>query len=147
MVMTDIRPIHDERDYEAALRALDVVFDAEPGTPEGDRLEVLSVLIEAYENERHPIPAADPIATIAFYMEQNDLTVTDLGRLFGSKSHASEVLNHRRKLSLEMIRRLADVWKLPTDVLVRDTRVKTKTKGPKRAARRTKAQGKRRAVR
>lgn len=133
--MKDIRPIHTERDYEQALEQLDSVFDAKPGTPEGDRLEVLSVLIEAYENERHPIPAADPIATISFYMEQNNLTVTDLGRLLGSKPHASEVLNRRRKLSLEMIRRLADEWRLPTDVLIRDSRTTPKAKHSKRATR------------
>jgi HTH-type transcriptional regulator/antitoxin HigA len=145
--MADIKPIHNEQDYEAALRDLDVVFHAEPGTPEGERLEVLSVLIEAYENERHPIPPADPIETIAFYMEQNNLTVTDLGRLFGSKPHASEVLNRRRKLSLEMIRRLADEWKLPTDVLVRDSRLAPKPRRPKRAARRPRAQRPHRASR
>lgn len=144
--MTDIRPIHDERDYEAALRALETLFDAQPGTPEGDKLEVLSVLIEAYESERHPIPPADPIETIAFYMEQNGLTVSDLGRLFGSKPHASEVLNRRRKLSLEMIRRLASEWKLPTDVLIRDTAVVTKTKRAARAVLKGR-QGKRRATR
>jgi HTH-type transcriptional regulator / antitoxin HigA len=144
--MTDIRPIHNEQDYEAALRALDVVFDAEPGTPEGDRLEVLSVLIEAYENEHHPIPPADPIELIAFYMEQNNLTVTDLGRLLGSKPHASEVLNRRRKLSLEMIRRLANEWGLPTDVLVRDTRLAPKTKRPKRAVLRGRVQRGRKAA-
>jgi HTH-type transcriptional regulator/antitoxin HigA len=146
--MGDIRPIHDEQDYESALRALDAVFDAKPGTPEADRLEVLLVLIEAYESERHPIPPADPIETIAFYMEQNDLTVTDLGRLFGSKSTASEVLNSRRKLSLGMIRRLADEWKLHTDVLVRDARigVRRSRKVSKRAAPRT-ATGRRRATR
>jgi HTH-type transcriptional regulator/antitoxin HigA len=134
--MKDIRPIHSEQDYDLALQQLDVVFDAKPGTPEGDRLEVLSVLIEAYENERHQIPAADPIATISFYMEQNNLTVTDLGRLLGSKPHASEVLNRRRKLSLEMIRRLADEWRLPTDVLIRDSRTKQRTKPTQRALRR-----------
>lgn len=135
--MKAIRPIHNEQDYDAALSELNLVFDAEPGTPAGDRLEVLAVLIEAYESERHPIPPADPIETIVFYMEQNDLTVTDLGRLFGSKSHASEVLRRKRKLSLEMIRRLADEWRLPTDILVRETHVRTKR--PLRVSKRPRA--------
>ena len=105
--MKDIRPIHDEKDYEAALRQLDVVFDANPGTPEGDRLEVLSVLIEAYENERHPIPAADPIETIAFHMEQNNLTSTKLPL---PANRVSEILSGKREVSKEQAKSLGEFF-------------------------------------
>lgn len=114
-----IRLIKSEKDYEDALKRLEVIFDAEPGSPEGDELEVLSLLIENYENEHYPIEMPnDPIEAIKFRMEQMGYTQKDLADIIGYKSHASEILNKKRKLSLEMIRRLHQKLKIPTDVLI-----------------------------
>lgn len=113
-----IKPIRSEVDYERALRDIDALFDARPGTPEGDELDVLVTLVEAYEAEHHRIDAPDPIALIEFAMEQRGADRTDLEPLIGSRGRVSEVLNRKRPLTLPMIRKLNDEWGLPTDVLV-----------------------------
>lgn len=118
-----IKPIHTESDYLAALAELEAVFDAKPGTPEADRLEVLGTLIAVYEAEHHPIGGADPVEVILFYMEQNDLMAADLAKVLGSRSHASDVLSRRRRLSIAMIRKLVTAWSLPADVLIQESRV------------------------
>ncbi len=120
----DIRPIKTEADYRAALREAEYLWDAEPGTPEGDQVEVLSTLIEAYEAKHHPIPAPDPIAAILFMMEQKGLTRRDLEPAIGSRSRVSEILNRRRPLTLPMVRALSGLLNIPIDVLVQpyDTR-------------------------
>ena len=120
----DIRPIKTEADYRAALREAEHLWDAEPGTPEGDQVEVLSTLIEAYEAKHHPIPAPDPIAAILFMMEQKRLTRRDLEPAIGSRSRVSEILNRRRPLTLPMVRALSGLLNIPIDVLVQpyDTR-------------------------
>lgn len=114
----DIRPIKTEKDYEKAMLRLENIFDAEQGTPEGDELEVLSLLIEKYEDENFPIELPDPVEAIKFRMEQSGLTQTDLANIVGQKSRASEILNRKRKLSLDMIRQLHEKWRIPTNVLV-----------------------------
>jgi len=103
----DIKPIRNTADYEAALQEVDKLMDAQPGTPDGDRLEVLVTLIEAYEARHFPIPAPeDPVEVLLYYMESRGLSRIDLVPYLGSKERVSEVLNRKRGLSLEMIRRL-----------------------------------------
>ena len=113
-----IKPIKNKKDYQAAITRLESIFDAKPGTPEGDELEVLGILIDAYEQEQYPIDYPDPIEAIKFRMEQLGYTQSDLAKVVGLKSRASEILNKKRKLTLEMIRHLHQVMGIPTDVLV-----------------------------
>lgn len=113
-----IKPIKTERDYNIALDRLEEIFDAKPGTSEGDELEVLGILIEKYEDENYPIDLPDPIEAIKFRMEQMDYSQNDLAKVLGLRSRASEILNRKRKLSLEMIRNLHNVMKIPTEVLI-----------------------------
>ena len=102
----DIQPIRTEADYDAALTELDKLMEAEPGTPAYDKLEVLSILVEAYEEEHHRIPPPDPIAAIEFHMERLGLTRKDLEPYIGGRGRVSEVLNRKRPLTLRMIRNL-----------------------------------------
>lgn len=114
----DIKPIKTTNDYEQAMLRLENLFDAKKGTPKGDELEVLSMLIEKYEDAHFPIDLPDPVEAIKFRMEQSGFTQTDLANLVGQKSRASEILNRKRKLSLDMIRQLHKSWNIPTEVLV-----------------------------
>jgi HTH-type transcriptional regulator/antitoxin HigA len=114
----EIRPIRTEADYRAALREIEPLWDAEPGSPEGDQVEVLSTLLEAYEAKHHPIPAPDPIAAIEFMMEQNGLTRRDLEPAIGSRGRVSEILNRKRPLTLPMVRALSALLHIPAEVLV-----------------------------
>ncbi|MCE2424707.1 MAG: transcriptional regulator [Pseudomonadales bacterium] len=116
----DIRPIKTEDDYDAALVQIDRLMGAPPDTPEGDRLEVLVTLVEAYEGVHWPIEAPDPISLITHIMEANGWRQKDLAVLIGSQPHASEVLRRRRPLTLSMIRALSTEWNLPVDTLVRE---------------------------
>jgi HTH-type transcriptional regulator/antitoxin HigA len=117
--MMDIKPVKTEADYEAALAEIDRLFNAEPGTPEGDRLEVLATLVEAYEDEHYALPLPDPIEAIAYYVESRGLTRQDLEPYLGSRARVSEILNRRRPLSLEMIRKLNAGLGIPAEVLIR----------------------------
>ena len=110
----EIKPIKTEQDYSDALMRLEEIFDAK----EGDELEVLGILIEKYEDENFPIDLPDPIEAIKFRMEQMDYSQNDLAKVIGLKSRASEILNKKRKLSLEMIRNLHSIMKIPTEVLI-----------------------------
>ena len=114
----NIRPIKTEADYEHALKRLDQVFDAAPGTKAGDEAEILSLLIENYENQYYPIEAPDPIEAIKIRMEEMDLKQKDLVKVIGGKSSVSEVLNKKKKLNVEMIRNLEKFLNLPASVLV-----------------------------
>jgi HTH-type transcriptional regulator/antitoxin HigA len=114
----NLKPIRTRKDYQQALDRLEVIFDAKKGTDEGDELEILGILIEQYENEHFPIDLPDPIEAIKFRMEQMGYTQTDLARVVGLKSRASEILNRKRKLSLDMIRQLHEKLNIPTDVLI-----------------------------
>ena len=116
----NIKPIRNERDYDAALAAIDRLMGAGPGTPEGDDLEVLVTLVEAYEAARWPVEAPDPVSAIEHVMEARGLRQKDLASLIGSQPHASEVLSRRRPLTLSMIRALSAEWNLPADLLVRE---------------------------
>lgn len=116
-----VRPIHNEADYEATLEEVAGLMSAEPDTPEADRLDVLATLVEAYEAKHYPIDPPDPIAAIRFRMEQQGLTAQDLEPFIGTRARVSEVLNRRRPLSLNMIRRLAEGLGVPAAVLIRPT--------------------------
>lgn len=116
----DIRPIRSEVEYDKALAAIDRLMGAAPDTPEGDRLEILVTLVEAYEARRWPIEAPDPVSVIEHVMEARGLRQKDLAALIGSQPRASEVLNRRRPLTLPMIRTLSAAWDLPADLLVRE---------------------------
>jgi HTH-type transcriptional regulator / antitoxin HigA len=113
-----IKPIKTKKDYHQAMERLEVLFDAKKGSPEGDELEVLSILIEKYEDEHFPVGFPDPIEAIRFRMEQLGYNQVDLAKVVGLKSRASEILNKKRKLSLDMIRQLHDKLHIPTDVLI-----------------------------
>lgn len=114
----NLRPIRNEEDYETALEEIEVLWEAEPGTPEADRLDVLVMLVEVYEAEHYAIPDPDPIELILHVMEARGLTRRDLEPYLGSRARVSEILNRRRPLSLEMIRKLQSGLRLPADVLV-----------------------------
>ncbi len=113
-----IKPIKNKKDYQNALERLELIFDAKKGSREGDELEILGILIEKYEDEHFPVGFPDPIEAIKFRMEQMGYTQTDLANVVGLKSRASEILNKKRKLTLEMIRLLHDSLKIPTEVLI-----------------------------
>ncbi len=114
----NINLIKTENDYNQALKRLEVIFDAKRGTQEGDELELLGILIDQYENDHFPIDLPDPIEAIKFRMEQMGYTQNDLAKIVGFKSRASEILNRKRKLTLEMIRQLHTGLNIPTDVLI-----------------------------
>ena len=114
----NIHLIKTEENYNQALKRLDEIFDAKKGTEEGDELELLGLLIEQYENEHFTIDLPDPIEAIKFRMEQLGYNQNDLAKIIGFKSRVSEILNKKRKLSLEMIRLIHTSLNIPTDVLI-----------------------------
>lgn len=114
----EIKPIRTENDYNQALVRLEFIFDAKKGSSEGDELEVLGILIDQYENEHFSVGMPDPIEAIKFRMDQMGYNQNDLANIVGLKSRASEILNRKRKLSLEMIRQLHEQLNIPTDVLI-----------------------------
>jgi len=115
-----MKPIRTEEDYGIALARLEKIFDSDPGTKDGDELEILALLIEDYENKHYPIGPPDPIEAIKFRMEQMGLKQKDLGKILGHKSRASEILNRKRKLTLSMIRALNEKLNISTEVLVQE---------------------------
>jgi HTH-type transcriptional regulator/antitoxin HigA len=119
--MQPIKPIHNEADYELALQEIDRCLDAAAGSPERDRLEVLTVLVDDYEAKHHPISPPEPIAAIEFVLEQRGLSRKDLEGVIGSSGRISEVMNNQRSLTLAMIRKLVEKFDLPADVLIRRT--------------------------
>ena len=116
----NIKPIRSEADYDAALTEIDGLMGVAPDTPEGDRLEILVTLVEAYEAEHWPVEAPDPISALKHVMDARGFRQKDLAALIGSQPRASDVLNRRRPLTLQMIRVLSAEWNLPADVLVRE---------------------------
>ena len=116
----NVKVIKTEKEYKKALRRLDVIFDAEPNTQEGDEAELLEILIEKYEDKHYPIEAPDPIEAIKFRMEQMDMDNQDLAKVIGYKSRVSEIFNRKRKLSLKMIKNLHDKLKIPYESLIVD---------------------------
>lgn len=119
---TELKPIRDEEDYEAALIEVGRLWGARSGTPEGDRLDVLATLIDVYEAKHHPIDPPDPIEAIRFRMEQQGLTRKDLEPMIGPRNRVADVLNRKRGLSIDMIRQLHDRLGISADILIRPSR-------------------------
>jgi HTH-type transcriptional regulator/antitoxin HigA len=118
----DLKPIRTQADYETAMTQIEHLWGAKSGTPEGDRLDVLATLVEAYEAKHYPIDPPDPIDAIRFRMEQQGLTRKQLEPMIGTRARVSEVLNGQRNLTLQMIRRLHVGLGIPTDILIRPRR-------------------------
>jgi HTH-type transcriptional regulator/antitoxin HigA len=116
----NISPIRTKKDYQKALERLEVIFDAKKNTAQGDELEILSILIDNYEKEHYPIDMPEPIEAIKFRMEQMGMKQKDLAEVVGFKSRVSEILSGKRKLTLDMIRKLNSALQISTDVLVQD---------------------------
>ncbi len=114
----NIKPIRNDDDLRAAFKRLELVYQAQEGTPEADEMEILATLIEAYEHKYFPVGAVDPVEAIKFRMEQQGLTQKDLEPYIGSSGRVSEVLNHKRRLSLQMVKRLHDGLHIPYESLL-----------------------------
>ena len=113
-----IKPIKTERDYRTALKEIERLWDAKPNTPKGDRLEVLVTLVEAYEQKHYKVEPPDPVEAIKFRMEQLGLKSSDLAKILGGRSRVSEVLNRKRKLTVEMMRSLRKRLDIPAESLL-----------------------------
>jgi len=116
----NIKPIKTEKDYQLALKRLEVIFDAKVGTSESDEADILAMMIDEYEKKHYPIEAPDPIEAIKIRMEEMHLKQIDLVDAIGGKSRVSEILNRKRKLTVEMIRKLTTRLNLSAGVLVND---------------------------
>jgi HTH-type transcriptional regulator/antitoxin HigA len=116
-----IQPIRTEADYDKALAAIDRLWGSKPGTSQGDRLDVLLVLVEDYETKHHPIDPPDPVEAIKFRMEQMNLTRKDLEPLIGPRGRVTEIINRKRPLTLPMIRRLNETLHIPLESLIRES--------------------------
>lgn len=116
----EVKLLKTEGDYKEALKRIDDLFDAKPNTPEGDELDVLVTLVEKYENEQEPFPDPDPIAAIRFIMEQQGMDAKALGEIIDSRSQAWEILNKKRKLTINQIRKIKDKLHISADVLIKD---------------------------
>ena len=114
----EIRPIKTEKDYDKALERLELIFDASPDSKEGDEAEILSLLIENYENKYYPIESPDPIEAIKIRMEEMNMKQKDLIGIIGGKSRVSEILNKKKRLTVEMIRKLERILHISASVLV-----------------------------
>jgi len=114
----EIKPIKTEKDYEKSLERLELIFDANPNSKEGDEAEILSMLIDSYENKHYPIDAPEPIEAIKIRMEEMNLKQKDLVGVIGGKSRVSEILNKKKKLTVEMIRELEKTLHISASVLV-----------------------------
>ncbi len=115
-----IKPIRSDSDYRSALQRVDELMDAVPGIPEGEELDVLATLVEAYEERHVPIESPDPVEFIKNVLLFRGESQVDLARLLGSRPRASEILNRKRKLTLGQVRQIAVGWQVPADPLVRD---------------------------
>ncbi|MFT8778490.1 MAG: helix-turn-helix domain-containing protein [Gluconacetobacter liquefaciens] len=119
----DLKPIRNEADYDATLEEVGRLWGAKSGTPDGDRLDVLATLIDAYEAKHHPIDPPDPVEAIRFRMEQQGLTRKDLEPMIGPRNRVADVLNRKRGLSIDMIRQLHDGLGISAEVLIRPSRM------------------------
>lgn len=119
---TELKPIRIEADYDAAMEEVAALWGAKSGTTKGDRLDVLATLIDAYEAKHHVMDAPDPVEAIKFRMEQQGLTRRDLEGVIGTRTRIAEVLNRKRGLSIDMIRRLHTKLGIPAEVLIRPSR-------------------------
>lgn len=114
----NVRPVVTAEDHAAALQEIERLWGAAPGTPEGDLLDVLVTLVEHYESRRYPLEEADPVEVIKIHMEMTGRTQRDLAALLGSPSRASELLNRKRSLTMEMAHKLHKQWGVPADALI-----------------------------
>jgi HTH-type transcriptional regulator/antitoxin HigA len=114
----NIRPVKTDADYQIALDQVDSLLEAQLNTPEGDELDILTTLITAYEEQHYPILPPDPVEALLYWMESRDLTRRDLEPLLGSRARVAEILNRRRTLTLEMIRRLHLELGIPAEILI-----------------------------
>lgn len=130
--MVEVTPIRSEQEYEAGLAEVERLMAARPGTAEGDRLEVLATLVEAYEARHHPVEAPDPIALIEFVLEQRGLDRASLEPAIGHRGRVSEIMSRRRPLTLAMIRRLEAEWELPASALIRPYKLRSKASADSR---------------
>jgi HTH-type transcriptional regulator/antitoxin HigA len=131
----DIRPIKTKKDYRAALKEIEKLFEAAPNTSEGDRLEVLTTLVEAYEDQHYAIPLPDPVEAILYHMESRGLSRRDLEAHIGNRARVSEILNRKRPLTLRMIQQLHRELGIPAEVLLqpyRDEKKRTRSSLPRR---------------
>ena len=115
-----VKPIRDEKTHDEALKRIEVLWGAEIGTPDGDELDVLMILVEAYEDKYYPMPPSDPVEAILFRMEQMDFRRKDLEQFIGPKSRVSEVLNRKRTLSLKQIVKLHHGMDIPYESLIHE---------------------------
>jgi HTH-type transcriptional regulator/antitoxin HigA len=122
-VTVEVKPIRSEADYQAALSEIERLWGTKLGTPDGDRLDVLATLVDAYENQHQPMDPPDPIDAIIFRMDQQGLSRRDLESVIGSRTRIAEVLHRKRGLSINMIRRLHARLGIAAEVLIRPTRV------------------------
>jgi HTH-type transcriptional regulator/antitoxin HigA len=116
----NLKPIKTEKDYSLALQRLEKIFDAKVGTPESDEADILGLMIDEYEKKHYPIEAPDPIEAIKIRMEELNLKQVDLVEVIGGKSRVSEILNRKRKLTVEMIRNLTKRLNLSPELLIND---------------------------
>ena len=121
----NITPIKSKKDYEKTLIDIDTLSDSKPNTPEYDKLDILITLVDAYETKHFPIGSPDPIDAIKFTMNQLNLKRVDLGKWIGGRSRATEILDKKRKLTLDMIRTLNKNLNIPAEILMGDYRIKT----------------------
>lgn len=115
----EIKPVKTEDDYRAALKEIEKLMSTQPGTPEGDRLDVLVTLVEAYENKHYTFDLPDPVEAIKYVMEQKGLTVKDLEPMIGRSNRVYEILSHKRPLTLKMIWRLHQGLDIPAECLIK----------------------------
>ncbi len=127
LIMSNVKPIKSDKDYYDLLERLEEVFDAPADTPEGDEAEIITMLIENYENQHFPIEAPDPIEAIKIRMEEMNYKQKDLVGIIGGKSRVSEILNRRKKLTVDMVRSLTEVLKISSDTLIQDYQLVKKT--------------------
>jgi len=122
----EIRPIRTEADYNAAVAEIERLWGAEPETDDGDKLDILATLVEKYETVHWPIDTSrlDPIDMLNYLIDESGHTQAELAELLGSRSRASEILNRRRALTVEMIFRISEAWKVPAELLVKPYRLK-----------------------
>ncbi len=120
----NIKPVKTKKDYEVALKRIDALMDAKKNTPEADELDVLAMLVEAYEEKHFPIDDPDPVEAIKHRMEALGMERKDLEPILGSRSRVSEILNRKRKLSIDMIRNLHEQMGIPASALIKDYEVR-----------------------
>lgn len=121
----NIKPIKNQKDYIESLNSIEKLWDAKKNSPEYDKLDVLITLVDAYESKHFPIEYPDPIEALKSVMEDKNMKSVDLGYLIGGRSRATEILNKKRKLTLEMIRKINQNLGIPTDILVKEYEVKS----------------------